>query len=933
MIKTFYLFTVLSILWPATTIAQRAIEHDDFDTWKRIRGQEISNNGSYVAYHLVPGKGDQALKVKTHDGKEILTYTRAENSNFSADSRYLIFKIVPALDSVNVLKRNKTKDKDMPKDSLGIFNISNGSLSKIARVKSYKLPDKWNGYVFYQLEEQLEKKDTAKADSIKKKKPKKGKKVGKENGFHLVMHQLSNNITDTLFYVLDYVLAEEGNKLLYVTSGKDSTIQEGTYYYDLERKNKIPLTRGKGKYKQLVLDKTGLQAAFLADLDTTKILNRDFQLRYWQQEKDSAILVADSKAGFLADEWVINENGKLQFSDNGEILYFGTSPQPVVQDTSLLPDEIVKVEIWNYQNGRLHTQQNAELDDDKKKSYMAAYYPADNNLVQLGSLEVPDVHLAEHKNAPFSLGTSNLPYEKYISWEGFPRRTDVYLINNKTGEKTLVKEDLRGLSNISTDGHFLYWVNSEDTTWTTYETSTRKQYAVSKKIDVPLADELNDQPNYPYSYGMAGWTIGDEDLLIYDRYDIWQVDPTNKKDPKRLTNGRETKTRYRYIHLDEEDDSIDPKGMLLSVFNEENKKEGYASLTLKSAKPKSLLYEDYAFSRPKKALGSDDLVFTKESFELFPDLLASNLSFKNIKKLSSANPEQGVYLWGSVEMYHWTSLDGVPLDGLLYKPANFDPSKKYPMITYFYERNSDNLNRHWGVVPIRSIVNPAFYTSRGYIVFIPDIVYKTGYPGESCYDAVIPGVTSLIKEGFIDEDKIGAQGHSWGGYQTAYLATRTNIFAAIESGAPVANMISAYGGIRWWTGLSRMFQYEHTQSRIGGTLWEYPLRYIENSPIFFLDKVQTPMLIMHNDKDGHVPWYQGIELYVGMRRLGKPAWMLNYNDEPHWPTKWENIRDFNIRMAQFFDHYLKGQPMPHWMKSGVPAIEKGVTKGYGTANE
>ena len=193
---------------------------------------------------------------------------------------------------------------------------------------------------------------------------------------------------------------------------------------------------------------------------------------------------------------------------------------------------------------------------------------------------------------------------------------------------------------------------------------------------------------------------------------------------------------------------------------------------------------------------------------------------------------------------------------------------------------------------------------------------------------MIPGVTQLISEGFVDEDKIGVQGHSWGGYQTAYLVTKTNIFAAAEAGAPVANMISAYGGIRWWTGLSRMFQYEHTQSRIGGTLWEYPLRYIENSPIFFVDKIQTPLLLMHNDADGHVPWYQGIEFYVALRRLGKPSWMLNYNEEPHWPTKWENIRDFNIRMQQFFDHYLKDEPMPKWMAEGIPAIRKGIDKGY-----
>jgi dipeptidyl aminopeptidase/acylaminoacyl peptidase len=213
------------------------------------------------------------------------------------------------------------------------------------------------------------------------------------------------------------------------------------------------------------------------------------------------------------------------------------------------------------------------------------------------------------------------------------------------------------------------------------------------------------------------------------------------------------------------------------------------------------------------------------------------------------------------------------------------------------------------------------------VIFNPDVPYRVGYPGESAYNAVIPGVTSLIEKGFIDAGNIGMQGHSWGGYQAAYIVTKSNIFKCAESGAPVVNMISAYGGIRWGSGMSRAFQYEHTQSRIGGTPWEFPIRYIENSPIFFIDKIETPLLILHNDKDGAVPWYQGIEFFNGLRRLGKPAWMLNYNDEPHWPVKLQNRKDFNLRMQQFFDFYLQGKPKPLWMERGVPAMEKGIRQG------
>lgn len=249
------------------------------------------------------------------------------------------------------------------------------------------------------------------------------------------------------------------------------------------------------------------------------------------------------------------------------------------------------------------------------------------------------------------------------------------------------------------------------------------------------------------------------------------------------------------------------------------------------------------------------------------------------------------------------------------------------MIVNFYERSSNRLNQHRAPYPGRSTINYSFYASRGYVIFNPDVPYTVGYPGESAEKAVISGTLAMIDEGYIDKDRIGVQGHSWGGYQIAHLITRTNIFRCAESGAPVVNMFSAYGGIRWGSGLSRMFQYENTQSRIGGTIWDYPTRYIENSPIFFLDKIETPVLILHNDEDGAVPWYQGIEFFVGLRRLGKPAWLLNYNGEPHWPVKRQNRLDFNVRMQQFFDHYLKDAPLPIWMEQGVSPIEKGINQG------
>jgi dipeptidyl aminopeptidase/acylaminoacyl peptidase len=460
---------------------------------------------------------------------------------------------------------------------------------------------------------------------------------------------------------------------------------------------------------------------------------------------------------------------------------------------------------------------------------------------------------------------------------------------------------------------------------------------LTESVPYPIYDELDDHPDEPPPYGAAGWTADEKWFLVYDNHDIWATDPTGRQPARNITEGvgREQGLRFRYARLDPEEDGIDPsRPIILSAFDLQTKASGfYRDRVEGSGRPERLIFEDRAFSNPRKARNADVAILTRSRFEEFPDIWATDLSFRNMRRISDANPQQAQFLWGTAELVEWRSIDGTPLQGILIKPEGFDPSKKYPMMVYFYERMSDGLHQYRSPVPGGSSISFSFYASRGYLVFVPDIPYQIGFPGESAVHAVVPGVLELIRRGFVDEKAIGVQGHSWGGYQIAYMITQTDIFAAAEAGAPVSNMISAYGGIRWSSGMSRMFQYEKTQSRIGGTLWDAHQRFIENSPIFWADKVQTPLLMMHNDQDGAVPWYQGIEYFVALRRLGKPVWMLNYNGEDHGLTKWHNRKDWAIRMQQFFDHFLKGAPAPVWLEHGVPAVAKGRTLGLELVTE
>ena len=327
------------------------------------------------------------------------------------------------------------------------------------------------------------------------------------------------------------------------------------------------------------------------------------------------------------------------------------------------------------------------------------------------------------------------------------------------------------------------------------------------------------------------------------------------------------------------------------------------------------------FGIPIMAKFADVLLVTRQTFYDFPDLYVNRSDFKAMLRISDANPQKEHLLWGKAELVHYRNIEGVPLTGVLVKPENFDPKKKYPLMVYIYERLSQHMNHFVDPKPGTSI-NPSYYASNGYMVFMPDIAYTVGYPGQSALGCVLPGINAVVDQGGVNEAAIGIQGHSWGGYQIAYMITQTKRFKAAAAGAPVSNMTSAYGGIRWGSGLPRQFQYEKTQSRIGGSLWEFPMRFVENSPVFMADRVKTPLLMLHNDQDDAVPWYQGIEYFLALRRLGKECYLLNYNGEPHNLARKANARDFAVRMSQFFDHHLKGKPAPDWMVKGVPFVDR-----------
>ena len=930
---------------------QRALEHEDVLQWNIIEDPSLSSDGAWLAFVLTPLEGDPTLTLKAATGDGSPLTVRGTDPTFTSDSRHLVYAVPAPESEVDALKREGKEDDDLPKDVLAVAEIAAvfvgedvqlTGIRDLGPVESYEVAHEGSWVAYVPVEEDdadgsaEPEAETATPEAVP------SSEAGaegsgedsdsddeKEDGSTLVLLNLATGGESRYEWVADYDFAEEAAVLAFSTSTRDGS-GDGAYVVALDDLARHALLEGEGRYEQLAVSKDGAQVAFLTDRDDVDADQPEFTLYRagwpdWQAEP----LAASSTDG-VPDGWWVSEHGDVRFSEGGALLRFGTAPrpEPEAEDETLAEDEVT-LDIWNWKDPYLQPMQLVQAEDERKRTYEAAVHLDRGAVVQLGTTDVPTVRFAAESDAAHALGVTDKPYRRLLSWDG--RYNDLYAIDLASGRHRPIARKVGRFARaaISPAGKYAAWWNGAERQWKVVRLNGGEPLTASAATPHPIWNELDDHPHDPPPYGSAGWTADDGAFLFYDRFDVWRFEPdTGRSINLTAGAGRAAEIRFRYARTDLELNHIPEGETLWSAFHDRNKQGGfYRGRTDQEASPAKVLLADRSFRLRGRAKEAERWILTREHFSEFPDLWVTEGGMTDMRRVSDANPQQKDYLWGSAELVEWTSNDGVELQGMLFKPDGFDPADEYPMLVYFYERMSDGVYTWRTPRPGSSSVSVPFYVSRGYVVFIPDIPYEIGYPGESALDAVVPGVLSILDEGYVDRDRIGVQGHSWGGYQIAYMITKTNLFAAAEAGAPVSNMTSAYGGIRWQTGMSRMFQYERTQSRIGGSLWEATSEYLHNSPLFYANKIRTPVLMMHNDDDGAVPWYQGIELFVALRRLQKPVWLLNYNGEGHGLRREANRKDWAVRMQQFFDHYLQDTPAPVWMEKGVPAIDKGRTLG------
>ncbi|HNY42690.1 MAG TPA: prolyl oligopeptidase family serine peptidase, partial [Bryobacteraceae bacterium] len=762
-----------------------------------------------------------------------------------------------------------------------------------------------------------------------------GSSSPQEFGTDLVLRDLTKTESAETTYenVLDYSFARDGKTLLYTVGSRKA--EDNGVFSVTPGSAAVALLSGKGKYTKLTWDRTQSQVAFFSSKDDAASKTPKFKIYHWDRKAaQAAELISDATPGIPAG-MVVGEKGSLQFTRDGKRLLVPAAkppkaPKPDEPDASApaaATDEKVVLDLWHYQDDFIQPMQAIRVNQERNRTYRGIFDLASRKYTQLASPELPTV--VTDDTGAHAYGFDDRPYRRMVDFEG--ASSDIYLVDTETGTRRKVIDKQPGgfsvSSNWSPDGR--YALIHRDRNWHVLDASTGNLRNLTAGLPVAFYNDEDDHPDVPPSFGSAGWSSDSKSVLVYDRYDVWQLFADGSP-ARNLTEsaGRKQKTEFRVARIepvDEDEDNryIDPsKPLYLRAEDQESFDTGfYIDSLAGSAEPKRLLWGPKFYRFATRAREADVLVLTAERYNEFPDLHTTGINFKTLKQVSEGGRQMDAFLWGTAELIHYKNSDGVPLKAALYKPENFDPKKKYPLMVYIYEKMSQTLHSFQAPSPGTS-VNTPYYVSNGYLMLKPDIVYTVGQPGQSALKAVLPAIQEVVDLGYVDENAIGIQGHSWGGYQIAYMVTQTTRFKAAEAGAPVGNMTSAYSGIRWGSGLPRQFQYEHTQSRIGAPLVEAPHKYLENSPVFHAQRVKTPLLMIHNDRDDAVPWYQGIEMFLALRRNGKETYMLNYNGEFHGLRRRHNQKDWTVRMQQFFDHHLKGAPKPAWMAKGVPFIER-----------
>jgi dipeptidyl aminopeptidase/acylaminoacyl peptidase len=914
---------------PWAPAAPRPMTWKDVPSWKYINpGKvELSPDGKWLAWPLQTTEGDGELIIKSTKDTITRKYPVGGDTypgfEFSEDGQWIAIRQSSSFKEIRGASR--TPGGKQLFDKLLLVNLATGHTTSFEKAGAFA----FNGKAATCLALAL----------VRDKQP--GAKPDDPKNSELLLIELKTGKIQDIGDVGEFAFNKPGTYLAYTTETPGKT-GNGLYLLSVATRQTTVLDNDKMNYKSLGWKEEGDAFAVLK-------LKKDSS---WKTQKGIVIGVKDlgptpvtviydpaKDSTSFPKGMTISGYRAPQWSDDLTRLFFGIAvmkPEKKPMDSAAkknVGDDTVKPDmiIWNGKDPRLQSRQQVEETQDKEFSWYGMVEVAGNHFTRLNDSAERNLTLLPKHH--YALIEDRSPYELDMNLDG-QNYEDLYIVDLATGRRRKWMEkfyipSFQSAPRASPDGKKLLY--GQDGNYFVYDIPSDHSVNITEKVPTSFVNTEDDHNVTKPLTTVIGWSSDSKYLLIRDLWDIWQLSAAGQEPAANLTrDGRASRIRYQYrFTLDREEKGIDlSRPVYVSIYGEWTKKSGIARILPGKkglglqAGVENLLWEDASIGWLSKAKNAPVYTYATEDFNKPTEFLVGGPQLKGAVQLTNNAPLASRYTWSAgVRLVNYVSDKGDSLQGALFLPAGYEEGKKYPTIVYYYEKLSQTLHNYNRPDYSRTGWNPTMYTSNGYAVFIPDIVYRVNDPGMSTVWCVIPGVKAAIRTGVIDEQHIGIHGHSWGGYQTAFLITQTDMFRAAAAGAALTDMISMYDMIYWNAGVGDMAIFEASQGRLTTGPWDNWDAYRRNSPVYQVKNVKTPLLMLHNDKDGAVDFEQGIEYYNALRRLKKPVTMITYRGENHGLAKRENMRDYSIRMMEFFDYYLKGKPAPEWWIKGVDWVD------------
>jgi dienelactone hydrolase len=966
--------SLLPLAEPSATMqqaAKRAIELQDIINWKTIGTTVVSNDGQWFAYRIAPGEGDAQVVVKrSRSGDKDLTFDVGEipipaaggggrggdgpgggsaSLDFSTDSKFVAFTTYPSRREAQRLRRTRRPVQS----GVTIVNLATGEKREYARIRRFAFSGDASTWIALhrQPAETTGPAGAAEGRGAAAGGPAPGgaarTPADRPRGTDLILRELASGQELNVGNVADFAFSKDGNLLAWTIDAQDK-VGNGLQLRDMARGTVAVLDSGNASYQRVAWTEKGDGLSVLKGTDDRLLRDKRYAVIGFSGFGAGApAKVVYDPAGdkTFPDGMTISPNRNPQWTEDLQALTFGIHT-PRTRDNAADPadaeasregddaprlpatpdaaaanaDEKVDLVLWHWLDRRLQSQQEVQETSDRSFSYLAEYRVQPKTFIRLADEDLRQVSLAPKQR--FAIGQDDREYELLGNLDG-RRFQDIYVIDLATGARRLALKRARWYNGPSPDGKsFLYY---EDGHYHVYAMDSGQTQNITLNAPMSFVDTEDDHNVVKPPAGSIGWTRDSASVLLTDNWDIWQV-PVNGGTAVNLTaNGRKDQIRYQRRYPIEPPQEralgIDlTRPQYFAAYGEWTKKAGIARLAPGKPGVDLLNWSDASFGTVIKPKDAERFIYTRSTATEPNDYYITDASFGNADRLTDQRPQVAAYAWTEGSMLvNYTSDKGDKLQAALFLPAGYQKGKSYPTIVNIYERMSQGANQFAN--PSANGFNRSVYTSNGYAVLLPDITYKVNDPGMSAVWCVVPALKAAIATGVVDASKVGLTGHSWGGYQTSFLVTQTDMFAAAVAGAPLTNMVSMYSLIYKNTGGGNGAIFEASQGRFKGGYWDNWDAYYRNSPVFFARNVKTPLMILHNDRDGAVDFTQGVEYYNTLRRLQKPVIMLQYVGENHGLRKPSNMRDYTARMKEYFDYYLKGAAAPGWMTKGIPRLQ------------